>query len=174
MIKNIDLFRNPICESLKSYNAKIDKLREEIHEISDSIEQIREEIRLTKNDHCFVRTSDLCSLCKITVLSREFYQFPCKHQFHVNCLETRLNKLLDADKLTELSKIKLDLNELNRTLQLTSTPQQNNDDLLADKERLLSKFDEIVSAECIYCSELMINTIEKPLIDSDSDQEGWI
>lgn len=169
-VLTIDPFREPICASLKGYKSKIDELRKDIAEISDSIKQIREEIRFSKNDHCFVRTQDVCSLCKINVLSREFYQFPCKHQFHVGCLEAKLHKLLDNDKLTRLAKIKQELGELNRTMQL-STP--NNDDLLAEKQRLLAKYDEIVSAECIYCSELMINTIDKPLIDSDSDQEGW-
>lgn len=173
-VLTIDLFKEPICQSLKGYNAHINELRKEITEISESIEQIREEIRFAKNDHCFVRTEDVCSLCKISVLSREFYQFACKHQFHVDCLELKLSKLLDSDKLTKLTKIKHELNDLNRTMQLATTPQSNNDDLLAErKEQLLFKYDEIVSSECIYCSELMINTIDKQLIDSDSDREGW-
>ena len=170
-VLTIDLFKEPICTSLKGYNSKINELRKEITEISESIEQIREEIRFSKNDHCFVRLQDVCSLCKINVLSREFYQFPCKHQFHVSCLENKLVKLLDTDKLTKLTRIKQELNDLNRTIQL-ATP--NNDDLLAEKEQILTKYDEIVCFECIYCSELMINTIDKPLIDNDSDQEGWI
>ena len=168
-VLTIDPFREPICASLKGYNAKINELRKEITEISESIEQIREEIRFSKNDHCVVRAQDVCSLCKINVLSREFYQFPCKHQFHVGCLEAKLVKLLDAEKRARLTKIKQELAELNRTMQLSTT----NDDQLADKQRLLANYDEIVSAECIYCSELMINTIDKPLIESDSDQEGW-
>lgn len=165
------MFREPICQSLKNYNVKIYELRKDTTEISESIEQIREEILFSKNDHCKVLTEDICSLCKLNILIREFYQFPCKHQFHVDCLENQLVKLLDADRLGNLTKLKRTLNDLNRQLQY-STPQ--NDDLLAEKEKILNRLDELVGSECIYCSELMINTIDKPFInENDSDQEGW-
>lgn len=164
------MLKEPICQSLKGYNSKINELRKEITEISESIEQIRKDIGFFKNDHCLVRLVDTCSLCKMNILIREFYQFSCKHQFHVNCLEFKLTKLFDNEKLNKLTKIKQNLNDLNRQLQLSVTP---NYDLLAEKEQFLNKYDELVGSECIYCSELMINTIDKPFINEDSDEEGW-
>lgn len=121
------MFREPICQSLKGYNVKIYKLRKDTTEISESIEQIREEIRFSKNDHCKVSTEDTCSLCKMNILIREFYQFPCKHQFHVDCLENSLIRLLDVDRLGKLTRLKQTLNDLNRQLQYSTT--QNDDRL---------------------------------------------
>jgi hypothetical protein len=99
---HIDIFKNELCESLIEYKDKLNELTSEMDAAILSAEHIRAEINLFKNRkvhqyflyniliyrfRCIsISESSLCSLCDKSLLTQQFYIFPCHHLFHMSCL----------------------------------------------------------------------------------------
>ncbi|KAL6612789.1 Pep3/Vps18/deep orange family-domain-containing protein [Neocallimastix sp. 'constans'] len=117
----IEDFKDEICETLEEYNVHIDELKKEMDEATKSAEDIRFDIRELKNKHTIIPVNELCRICNKTLLTRQFYIFPCQHLFHADCL---LNSLLESYPLRRNKRIKMlydQINELNKKLNGTDT-----------------------------------------------------
>ncbi|ORX60830.1 hypothetical protein BCR36DRAFT_314682 [Piromyces finnis] len=112
----IEDFKDEICETLEEYNVHIDELKKEMDEATKSAEDIRFDIRELKNKHTIIPVNELCRICNKTLLTRQFYIFPCQHLFHADCL---LNSLLKSSPIRRNKRIKMlyeQINEISKKL----------------------------------------------------------
>lgn len=94
----IDHFKDAICASLQEYNRHIQNLKDDMEEATKSAEAIREEIQNVRGRCAIVRATDQCTLCGIPLLIRNFYVFPCGHNFHGDCLLGEIFPLLSQPR----------------------------------------------------------------------------
>lgn len=188
----IDHFKDAICQSLQECNEHIQELKEEMTEATESAERVRDEIQSFRNRYTFIKATDTCSICQMTIMARAFYIFPCGHRFHTDCLLTdltpNLGKLRDFTiQLNDFFFLhagpakRNKLHELNRQLtmlsaQVHSDNVSNSSASLSMRDQVKQDIDNIVASECLYCGEIMIRNIDKPFIDDkeyDKVMKEW-
>lgn len=82
----IDDFKAEICTALEQYAARIDELRAEMNEATQSAESIKRDIEALSNRFVTVEPGDKCWRCGLALSLRQFYVFPCQHTFHADCM----------------------------------------------------------------------------------------
>jgi tetratricopeptide (TPR) repeat protein len=88
----IDDFKDEICRSLQEYNKHIENLESEMKDATGAAEVIRQDIENLKNKFGYVSGNQSCELCRLPVLTRAFYLFPCQHVYHRSCLAQEIRK----------------------------------------------------------------------------------
>lgn len=78
----------------QEYNQKIQTLKEEMEEATNSAEQVRNEIQSFRNCFTYINSADKCEVCNMILMVRPFYFFPCNHMFHSDCLLAELEPCL--------------------------------------------------------------------------------
>ncbi|XP_065571293.1 vacuolar protein sorting-associated protein 18 homolog isoform X2 [Artemia franciscana] len=160
----IDLFRGALCSSLQAYSDHLDQLKEEMDEATKSAEAIRQEISIVKSRPILIKSNEKCSICHKTLLISSVYIFPCSHHFHADCLE--------AEVLPQLSGIKKErIHDLKRQLASLSTKDDTSSIKSGSKsehDTLKEEIDEILAGDCLYCGDLMIDSVDKPFSIEDS------
>ncbi|PSN40464.1 Vacuolar protein sorting-associated protein 18 [Blattella germanica] len=159
----IDHFKDAICMSLQEYNQHIQDLKEEMEEATRSAQVIREEIQTFRNRYAFVQVRDTCAICDLQLLLRPFYLFPCGHRFHSDCLLAEIGPVLPSGKRNKLHDLLKQLNARDDTTSLGSAT-------LSARDQVKQDIDSIIAAECLYCGEIMIRSIDRPFIE-DEDYE---
>lgn len=96
----IDDFKLEICSALEDYATKIESLRTEMDDATQSAESIKKDIENLRNRFVTVDKSDKCWKCGLGLVSKGFYVFPCQHSFHADCLISMVRSLLtDSTKI---------------------------------------------------------------------------
>ncbi|ENN82501.1 hypothetical protein YQE_01126, partial [Dendroctonus ponderosae] len=159
----IDHFKDAICNSLREYNQKIQALKEEMEEATNSAEQVRNEIHSFRNCFTYISSADKCEVCNMILMVRPFYFFPCNHMFHSDCLLAELEPCLGMTKRNRLSDLEKQLESLN-----TQSNSDNNSTGLSGmtrRDQVKAEIDNIIASECLYCGENMIRNVDKPFIE---------
>nr|XP_034180513.1 vacuolar protein sorting-associated protein 18 homolog [Osmia lignaria] len=160
----IDHFEDAICNSLQEYNQHIQDLKEEMQEATKAAELIRKDIQEFRTRCTYVHAKDTCNSCDVQLLLRPFYVFPCGHRFHSDCLVAALTPMLSMTQRTKLADLQRQLTALsNRPEDTTSVGSVS----LSTKDQIKADIDELVASECLYCGELMIESIDKPFIEEE-------
>ncbi|CAK9834118.1 Vacuolar protein sorting-associated protein 18 homolog [Anthophora retusa] len=160
----IDHFKDAICNSLQEYNQHIQDLKEEMQEATKAAEIIRADIQEFRTRCTFVHTKDKCNTCDMQLLLRPFYVFPCGHRFHSDCLVAALTPMLSMDQRTKLADLQRQLTTLSNRPEDTRSAGSVS---LSTKDQIKADIDELVASECLYCGELMIESIDKPFIEEE-------
>ncbi|KAF1491733.1 hypothetical protein FQV17_0014445, partial [Megadyptes antipodes antipodes] len=177
----IDHFKEAICNSLEDYNKHIEELKREMEEATQSAKRIREDIQEMRNKYGSVEPQEKCAACDFPLLNRPFYLFLCGHMFHYDCLLQAVFPNLPAYKQAKLE-------DLQKKLAATSQPSKSHHrpkdaDTVSlgkgqqSREQIKADIDDIVAAECVYCGELMIRSIDKPFIDPqkyEEEMQSWL
>ncbi|XP_023247214.1 vacuolar protein sorting-associated protein 18 homolog [Copidosoma floridanum] len=166
----IDHFKEAICNSLQEYNRHIQDLKEEMQEATKAAEVIRKDIQDFRTRCSFIHTRDTCNECNVQLLQRPFYVFPCGHHFHSDCLVTALTQMLPLEQQTRLAELQYQLTQAQQQQQqqqLASNADGSASDTFSPKEQIKDDIDELVASECLYCGDLMIDSIDKPFIKED-------
>ncbi|XP_039596994.1 vacuolar protein sorting-associated protein 18 homolog [Polypterus senegalus] len=177
----IDHFKEAICISLEEYNKHIEELKQEMEEATESAKRIREDIQEMRNKYGMVDSQDKCAVCDFPLLNRPFNLFLCGHMFHCDCLYQEVYPQLSKHKRSKLDELQ---KKLLATSQVTKSrrPKKEDDTTSLGKgqesrEQIKSDIDDIIAAECVYCGELMIKSIDKPFIDKQKYEEeklSWL
>ncbi|XP_066588166.1 vacuolar protein sorting-associated protein 18 homolog [Prorops nasuta] len=160
----IDHFKDAICNSLQEYNQHIQDLKDEMQEATKAAELIRKDIQDFRTRCTFIHAKDTCNKCDVQLLIRPFYVFPCGHKFHGDCLVAALTPMLSISQRIKLA-------DLQR--QLTAFPSKSDDTTsvgstsLSTKDQIKADIDDLIASECLYCGELMIDSIDKPFIEEE-------
>jgi len=168
----IDKFKDEICSSLEEYNSKIEKLKEEMDESTQSANQINNETKALKNRYGFVNQNQKCELCGIAILERAFFLFPCQHAFHIDCTTNEIMSYLDETSKMRVRQLERELFENPRP-----GPEVVKDVatiIIAKRNDLKNQLDQIIGRECLFCGETMINSISIPLVQPNDFQfSSW-
>lgn len=171
----IDHFKDAICTSLQEYNQHIETLKEEMEEATQSAKEIRDEIQSFRNKYAFVKSVDKCSACGFPLMSRKFYLFPCMHKFHMDCLVSEVLPHLSFTKRAQVEELQRALSgrdDMKSVSALIGAVSHVSKD-----PKLKADLDEIVAAECVYCGEHMIRSVDEPFIDEkeyDEVVKSWL
>ncbi|EAL21567.1 hypothetical protein CNBC6050 [Cryptococcus deneoformans B-3501A] len=105
----IDDFKIEICSALEEYSARIDALKAEMDEAITSSESIKRDISNLAKRFVTVEQSDKCWKCGLELVSRQFYVFPCQHQFHGDCLISMAMEYLPSPSLRRILRLQDEL-----------------------------------------------------------------
>lgn len=171
----IDEFKSEITESLRECNSRITELKDEMKDYTQSADRIRDDIKALRNRYGYVQATQKCELCDRRVLDDSFYLFPCGHAFHADCLLTEVAKLLSPVRRERLHKTAATLAALERAeteAGASAAPglgergtggKGKGDTGPSRREQLQAELDDAVASECLFCGELMINSVAEPL-----------
>ncbi|DAZ97990.1 TPA: hypothetical protein N0F65_005148 [Lagenidium giganteum] len=112
----INEFKKEICESLEVYNDRIDQLKEEMHDYTQSAELIRADMQKLRKRCAIVSGNQRCELTGQNILGKEFYLFPCSHAFHASALRQEMMKHLNSFQRQTVKQLIQKLNELSTVM----------------------------------------------------------
>eukprot|EP00595_Chromulina_sp_UTEXLB2642_P003347 CAMPEP_0196765756 /NCGR_PEP_ID=MMETSP1095-20130614/11823_1 /TAXON_ID=96789 ORGANISM="Chromulina nebulosa, Strain UTEXLB2642" /NCGR_SAMPLE_ID=MMETSP1095 /ASSEMBLY_ACC=CAM_ASM_000446 /LENGTH=508 /DNA_ID=CAMNT_0042124375 /DNA_START=1550 /DNA_END=3072 /DNA_ORIENTATION=- len=162
----IDVFKDEICKSLEQSGAKIDNLKHEMTELSESAENITQELEGMKKRGYNASTYQRCDFCYDALFNKQFYLFPCTHAFHSDCLSKRVTKFLDSSQVANLKSIEDQLKQL--TLRGKDTDKK----AASLQEYLQKEIDGYIAADCPLCGFQMIQALVTPLITDEDEVEA--
>ncbi|XP_058443568.1 vacuolar protein sorting-associated protein 18 homolog [Malaya genurostris] len=161
--QKIDHFKEAICESLKEYNIKIQEQRKDMEESAKSAERVRSELQTFRNRSVTVGAQEQCAICGVYLLLKPFFIFHCGHKFHGDCLERQLLPQLGIDVVNHLMSLKQQLSVAqNQPIDTGS----HVGDTMSSKEHLKNQIEDILASDCLFCGEVMINTIDRTFIEN--------
>ncbi|KAF6032157.1 VPS18 [Bugula neritina] len=166
----IDKFKEAITKSLAEYNEHINSLKADMNEATKSADQIRQQIQDFRKKSGTVRTTDKCSLCSFPLVTRSFYLFPCHHKFHSDCLIAEVLPSLSSSIRATVEELQRKVASREDAFSITSNTSTS------FTQSAKAELDELVAAECIYCGEQIIRTIDEPFIALDeygAATEDW-
>lgn len=169
----IDLFKDEICRTLNDYGARIDHLKSEMNELSESAESINHELESMKRRGYSLTAQQRCEYCTLPLFGKQFYLFPCSHGFHADCLLKRIHRHVDAGQVQHIRALEEQLK-----LSANRTKDASDKRALALVEYLQAELDGCIAADCPLCGFAMIRSLGVPLIDltlaNDIDElKGW-
>ncbi|XP_036096482.1 vacuolar protein sorting-associated protein 18 homolog [Molossus molossus] len=176
----IDHFKEAICSSLKAYNHHIQELQREMEEATASAQRIRRDLQELRGRYGTVEPQDKCATCDFPLLNRPFYLFLCGHMFHADCLLQAVRPGLPAYKQARLEELQRKLGAAPPPTKGSARAKEAEGGAAAggpSREQLKADLDELVAAECVYCGELMIRSIDRPFIDPQRYEEehlSWL
>ena len=159
-IEAIGDLKEEICHALEQYGSNIERLKNEMADMSVVAEAIRKEIG-EQDDAVFVVNGDQnCDICGRILLNDESYVFPCAHAFHCSCLLTEMSR-------TTTDSVKIE--NMYSYLELLKSRQNNLEDNEVRKK--LKSLDNFVRESCPYCGDIMIESISDPFITRSELQD---
>lgn len=176
----IDHFKEAICSSLKAYNHHIQELQREMEEATASAQRIRRDLQELRGRYGTVEPQDKCATCDFPLLNRPFYLFLCGHMFHADCLLQAVRPGLPAYKQARLEELQRKLGAAPPPAKGSARAKEAEGGAATggpSREQLKADLDELVAAECVYCGELMIRSIDRPFIDPQRYEEehlSWL
>ena len=131
---------------------------------------------------CVVIQSDTkCEICESRLLSQGFYMFPCRHAFHRDCLITEVGTLTPPPPHTHphaltppqvrIHLTESECSELDQLLVVASAQSAAGSEVGGGArgwDEVRTKVDLLVGAECIYCGDRMIHSIDQPFITTET------
>ncbi len=156
-------FKEEICKSLEDHKARIEGLRAEMEEYTESAEAIQAEIKSLGKRTLKMSAMQPCEECYQLAVSQEFYVFPCGHAFHSECLFRALCPYLSPEQVKRITGL---LDQLRRNDEVPGDARS-----MRYKTRLQMELDALLAADCLLCGEVMIGNIDKPLGGDDGEEE---
>ncbi|KAF4309360.1 Pep3/Vps18/deep orange [Botryosphaeria dothidea] len=153
----IDDFKEEICAALEEYSRQIDALKKEMDESTETAKHIKEDIKQLESRYAIVEPGEKCHICRLPLLAKQFFVFPCQHAFHSECLGKKVVEQAGRSKANRISKLQM---EVSKGL---STG--------ASRERAARELDELVAAACVLCSELAVKQIDEPFVPMNEPNE---
>eukprot|EP00941_MAST-03F_sp_MAST-3F-sp1_P003296 g3296.t1 len=165
----IDDFKLAICQSLRNYNGLASALDDEMTEYTETAKRIRYDLDSLGDRYGFVGGTQTCEICGDSVLGRPFFLFPCTHVFHCDCLENEMKLHVPMSERKKTEKLQKKLSNL-----LSDTTSQNvsMEGKLAEIEQTRNEIESIVASECLYCSDIMIESVSEPFVASLEMEAG--
>ncbi|KAI8812404.1 vacuolar protein sorting protein 18 [Cladochytrium replicatum] len=198
----INDFKEEISAALEEYTNHIEDLRSEMDEATKSAESIRSDIRGLRNKFASISVTERCNICRLPLLTRQFFAFPCEHVFHADCL---INQVVKESPPRHAKRI-LDLQAaISREIAAqrsqttggqaagtgaagivsavvrTHTLKGSDSSVTLTNgkpkhEVMKEELDELVASECVLCGDIIIKSVEKPFILQDEFEtvQSWV
>jgi hypothetical protein len=105
----IDDFKEEICTALEEYSRSIDALKREMDEAALTATNIKTEIKGLDQRYAIVEPGERCWICRLPLLVKQFFVFPCQHAFHSECLGTKVVELAGAAKGRKIRELQAEV-----------------------------------------------------------------
>jgi vacuolar protein sorting-associated protein 18 len=105
----IDDFKEEICAALEEYSRSIDALKREMDEAALTAGNIKTEIKGLDQRYAIVEPGERCWICRLPLLVKQFFVFPCQHAFHSECLGTRVIELAGPTKARKIRELQAEV-----------------------------------------------------------------
>ncbi|KAG5440696.1 hypothetical protein PCK2_000284 [Pneumocystis canis] len=157
----IDNFKEEICSVLKEYSSNIDDLLKKMEALTQSADNIRQNIEDHNKWFVILNKEEKCNICQKMLLNDLFYVFPCQHCFHKDCLYSRMLEETTFWQYRQIQDLQSRMSKPESDISVKSLEKCRSFD---------EELDDIISAECILCSSNMIRSIDKSFIDNNSKE----
>lgn len=101
----IDDFKEEICQALEEYSRHIDSLKSEMDESALTAQHIKSDIKALDSRYAIVEPGERCYICRLPLLVRQFFVFPCQHAFHADCLGKRVVELCGVGEGVRIKRL---------------------------------------------------------------------
>nr|POE65108.1 vacuolar protein sorting-associated protein 18 like [Quercus suber] len=162
----IDDFKEEICAALEEYSRQIEALKQEMDDSARTAQHIKDDIKALDERYAIVEPGERCWKCRLPLLMRQFFVFPCQHAFHADCLGEMVMGLDGIGKaMVGTSKTKR-IRELQREIGRGVA-------LGPRREGMVRELDGLVAGACVLCSEMAVKVINEPFVTAADDQRDW-
>lgn len=153
----IDDFKEEICAALEEYSQHIDALRQEMDTSEQTSKHIKLSIRALEQRYAVVEPGERCYTCRLPLLSRQFFVFPCQHAFHSDCLGRTVLEQAGVAKSRRIRELQAEVSKGIVTGQ--------------KRERMIRELDGLLAGQCTLCGEIAIKAIDEPFVVKGKDRE---
>lgn len=105
----IDDFKEEICAALEDYSRQIDILKQEMDESANTAQNIKRSIRALDDRYAIVEPGERCWKCRLPLLMRQFFVFPCQHAFHADCLGEMVMSMAGMGRSKRIRELQKDI-----------------------------------------------------------------
>lgn len=155
----IDDFKEEICAALEDYSRRIDELKTEMDESANTAEHIKSDIKALDERYAIVEPGESCWKCRLPLLMRQFFVFPCQHAFHADCLGEMVMGMVGMVKAKRIRELQ---REVGRGVALGKR-----------REGMVKELDGLVAGSCVLCSEMAVRLVDEPFVTKDDDAAAW-
>ncbi|PSK56574.1 Vacuolar protein sorting-associated protein 18 [Elsinoe australis] len=155
----IDEFKEEICEALEDYSRQIDNLRLEMDKSADTAQNIKDDIKALDQRYAIVEPGERCWICRLPLLMRQFFVFPCQHSFHADCLGKAVMSMGPAGKGKRIKELQ---SEIGRGVVSGKK-----------KDRFIKELDGLVAGACVLCGEMAVKQIDQPFVTPMDNRQEW-
>jgi len=159
----LDMFKDEICRTLDSYGQRIDSLKHEMEELTESSGVLEEQLNTMKQRTFGVSGGQTCEECGEPLFARQFYLFPCGHGLHCDCMRKRVLPYLDARQRRAVERLE------ERTKAMASRARDDDRRALTQYEYAQAELDGYLAGECPLCGSVMIMSVAQPLVGSSEE-----
>lgn len=155
----IDDFKEEICTALEDYSRQIDDLKREMDESANTAQHIKDDIKALDQRYAIVEPGERCWKCRLPLLMRQFFVFPCQHAFHADCLGEMVMSMAGMGKSKRIRELQ---KEIGRGVALGKR-----------REGMVRELDGLVAGACVLCSEMAVKMLDEPFITAADDEREW-
>jgi hypothetical protein len=174
----IDDFKDEICTSLEAYKTDIEELKTDMHEATQNAKEIRDDIKTLKHRFGYITPNAKCDSqhCFKSILSKDFYLFPCQHVFHASCLIDEVSQHVGEQRRTRINHLdnkRQNISKVPSFLEGFATAvgvYEGASGMTAEESKEL---DDLIANECPYCGEIMISSIDALFVDNQHEMDSW-
>ncbi|KAF2756207.1 hypothetical protein EJ05DRAFT_493913 [Pseudovirgaria hyperparasitica] len=151
----IDDFKEEICKALEQYSQNMDRLREEMDASEETARHIKSDIKALDQRYAIVEPGERCYVCRLPLLARQFFVFPCQHAFHSDCLGKKVVELVGTARGRKIRDVEMEVSK--------------GTSVGAKREKLVKELDALVAGSC----ELAVRLIDEPFTTSADNKDEW-
>ncbi|KAK3117543.1 tethering complex subunit [Teratosphaeriaceae sp. CCFEE 6253] len=155
----IDDFKEEICAALEDYSRQIDALKREMDDSSTTATNIKADIAALDTRYAIVEPGERCWKCRLPLLMRQFFVFPCQHAFHADCLGEMVMRGLGVTKGKRVRELQ---REVGRGVAMGRK-----------REGMVRELDGLVAGACVLCSEMGVKMVDEPFVGEGDDRAAW-
>ena len=156
----IDDFKEEICAALEKYSKRIEELKTEMDSSASTAQHIKSDIAALDSRYAIVEPGERCWKCRLPLLMRQFFVFPCQHAFHADCLGEMV--MAAAPGMGKGKRIRELQREIGRGVALAKR-----------REGMVRELDGLVAGACVLCSDLAVRLVDEPFVSKDDDRAAW-
>ena len=156
----IDDFKEEICAALETYSRRIETLKSEMDDSANTAAHIKSDIQALDSRYAIVEPGERCWKCRLPLLMRQFFVFPCQHAFHADCLGEMVMSMTPG--LGKGKRIRELQREIGRGVALGKR-----------REGMVRELDGLVAGACVLCSDLAVRLVDEPFVGKDDRGEEW-
>jgi len=76
---------------------------------ADTAQHIKDDIKALDQRYAIVEPGERCWVCRMPLLMRQFFVFPCQHSFHADCLSKAVMSMAGIGKSKRIKELQAEI-----------------------------------------------------------------